>query len=106
MPISEGGDRPLAPSVGAAAAPRVIACCGQMVIAGGVERMVFETLRVVNRSGGASHAIVNGWENFRITPELEASGSTWSVGPYYYGLTPPRVDPAPLVGVGVEGARG
>jgi glycosyltransferase involved in cell wall biosynthesis len=105
MPISEGGDRPLAPSVGTAAAPRVIACCGQMVIAGGVERMVFETLRVVNRSGGASHAIVNGWENFRITPELEASGSTWSVGPYYYGLTRRRLNPLAVMRMAIEVAR-
>ena len=52
---------------------RIIACCGQMVIAGGLERMTFEVLNVVRRSGVASHAIVNGWENFRITPLAEAS---------------------------------
>jgi hypothetical protein len=105
MRISEGGDRPVASSAGTTVAPRVIACCGQMVIAGGVERMVFETLRVVNRSGGASHAIVNGWENFRITPEIEASGSTWSVGPYYYGLTRRRLNPLAVMRMVIEVAR-
>jgi glycosyltransferase involved in cell wall biosynthesis len=105
MPINEGGDRAGAPSAGTTAAPRVIACCGQMVIVGGVERMMFEVLRVVNRSGGTSHAVVNGWENFRITPEVEASGSTWSVGPYYYGLRRRRLTPLAVMQMVIEVAR-
>jgi glycosyltransferase involved in cell wall biosynthesis len=66
---------------------RVIACCGLMVIAGGLERMTFEVLNAVRPSGVLSHAIVNSWENFRITPLAEASGVSWSVGPYWYPLT-------------------
>jgi glycosyltransferase involved in cell wall biosynthesis len=66
---------------------RIIACCGQMVVAGGLERMTFEVLRLVKCQGCASHVIVNGWENFRITPFAEDSGASWSVGPYRYPLT-------------------
>ena len=75
---------------------RIIACCGQMVIPGGLERMTFAVLNAVRDSGVASHAIVNSWENFRITPLAEASGASWSAGPYWYpmtrrNLTPPVV---------------
>ena len=78
------------------AAHRIVACCGQMVIAGGLERMTFEVLNAVRDSGVACHAIVNSWENFRITPLAEASGASWSAGPYWYpmtrrNLTPPVV---------------
>jgi glycosyltransferase involved in cell wall biosynthesis len=66
---------------------RIVACCGQMVIAGGLERMTFEVLRVLKEQGVQAHTIVNSWENFRITPLAEASGSSWSVGPYWYPLT-------------------
>ena len=52
-----------------------------MVIAGGLERMTFEVLRVL-RDRHAGARIVNDWENFRITPLAEASGASWSVGPY------------------------
>ena len=65
---------------------RIVATCGQMVIAGGLERMTFEVLRVLRDRGMAAHSIVNGWENFRITPLAEASGASWSVGPYWYPL--------------------
>jgi glycosyltransferase involved in cell wall biosynthesis len=66
---------------------RIVACCGQMVIAGGLERMTFEVLRALKDQGVPAHTIVNSWENFRITPLAEASGSSWSVGPYWYPLT-------------------
>jgi len=72
---------------------RIIACCGQMVVAGGLERMTFEVLRVVRDRGCVSHVIVNGWENSRITAFAEDSGATWSVGPYRYPLTRRRLTP-------------
>jgi glycosyltransferase involved in cell wall biosynthesis len=72
---------------------RIIACCGQMVIAGGLERMTFEVLRVLKEQGVPAHSIVNSWENFRITPLVEASGSSWSVGPYWYPLTRRALSP-------------
>jgi glycosyltransferase involved in cell wall biosynthesis len=75
---------------------RIVACCGLMVIAGGMERMTFEVLNAVRKSGAATHAIVNGWENFRITPLAEASGASWSVGPYWYPLTRRRLTPATI----------
>ncbi len=72
---------------------RIVACCGQMVIAGGLERMTFEVLRVLKEQGAPAHAIVNSWESFRITPLAEASGSSWSVGPYWYPLTRRALSP-------------
>jgi hypothetical protein len=36
--------------------PRVIACCGGMVMVSGLERMTFEVLRVVRRRAGRSTA--------------------------------------------------
>ena len=73
--------------------PRVVACCGQMVIVGGVERMTFLMLDVLRAYGARVHCIVNGWENFRITPLAEEVGATWSVGPYWYPLTRRRLTP-------------
>jgi glycosyltransferase involved in cell wall biosynthesis len=64
--------------------PRVIACCGGMVIVSGLERMTFEVLRVVREHGGAVHCILNGWENHRIAPLATAIGASWSTGFYYY----------------------
>src|SRR5262249_13638486 len=88
------------------AAPlRVVACCGGMVIAGGLERMTFEVLRVMRDRGIAAHTIVNGWENFRITPLAEASGSSWSVGPYWYPLRRRDLSPSAAARMIVEVAR-
>lgn len=81
---------------------RIVACCGQMVIAGGLERMTFEVLHAVRRFGGVSHAIVNSWENFRITPLAEASGATWSIGPYWYPLIRRRLTPVAIVRMAIE----
>src|SRR5258708_7619868 len=84
---------------------RVVACCGHMVINGGLRRMTYEILRAVNQNGGTSHAIVNGWENFRITPEIEACGSSWSVGPYYYSLKRRGLSPIVVAKMVLEIAR-
>jgi len=72
-----------AEAVVARPAPRVIACCGGMVIVSGLERMTFEVLRVARQHGANVHCIVNGWENHRIVPRAEAIGASWSTG--YYG---------------------
>jgi glycosyltransferase involved in cell wall biosynthesis len=84
---------------------RLVACCGQMVIAGGLERMTFEVMNAVRKSGGACHAIVNGWENFRITPLAETSGASWSVGPYWYPLKRRRLTPLAVGRMAIEVVR-
>jgi len=67
-------------------APRVVACCGGMVIVSGLERMTFEVLRVVRKRGGSVHCIVNSWENHRIVELAERIGATWSTGFYWYSF--------------------
>src|SRR5439155_12164979 len=76
------------------ASRRIIACCGQMVIAGGLERVTFHILRTVRDGGAASHCIVNGWENHRITPLAESAAASWSTGPYWHALTRRHLTPA------------
>ena len=67
-------------------APRVVACCGGMVIVSGLERMTFEVLGIVRNRGGAVHCIVNSWENHRIVELAERIGATWSTGFYWYSF--------------------
>jgi glycosyltransferase involved in cell wall biosynthesis len=66
---------------------RIIACCGQMVIVSGVERMTFGVLRALRDQGAAVHCIVNSWENHRITALADEIGASWSAGPYWYSLS-------------------
>lgn len=84
---------------------RIVACCGLMVIPGGLERMTFEVLNAVRTSGVASHAIVNSWENFRITPLAEESGASWSVGPYWYPLRRRSLTPVVVGKMAIEVLR-
>jgi glycosyltransferase involved in cell wall biosynthesis len=84
---------------------RVVACCGQMVIVGGVERMTFLMLNVLRPYGAHVHCIVNGWENFRITPMAEEVNATWSVGPYWYPLTRRRLTPIKMAKMAWEMLR-
>ncbi len=67
--------------------PRVLACCGGMVIISGLERLTFEVLRVLRERGAAVHCIVNSWENERIVPLVERIGAGWSTGAYRQPLT-------------------
>ncbi len=66
------------------ATPRVLACCGSMVIVAGVERMTFEVLSVLRARGAPVHCIVNSWENHRIVALAEEIGASWSTGYYWY----------------------
>ena len=68
-------------------APRVVACCGGMVIVSGLERMTFEVLGVVRKRGGSVHCIVNSWENHRIVELAERIGASWSTGFYWYSFS-------------------
>lgn len=58
--------------------PRVLACCGGMVVVYGLERMTFEALRVVREIGGEVHCTVNDWENHRIAELAKRIGASWS----------------------------
>ncbi|MBL8190072.1 MAG: glycosyltransferase family 4 protein [Acidobacteria bacterium] len=66
--------------------PRVIACCGGMVIVAGLERMTFEVLRTLRQRGAAVHCIVNNWENHRIVALADQIGASWSTGYYQVGF--------------------
>ena len=73
--------------------PRVIACCGGMVIVSGLERMTFEVLRVIRERGGVVHCVVNNWENHRIVPLAERIGASWSTGFYTFGFSRRTLNP-------------
>jgi glycosyltransferase involved in cell wall biosynthesis len=66
--------------------PRVLACCGGMVIVAGLERMTFEVLRVLKERGATIHCVVNSWENHRIVALAEQIGASWSIGSYRVSL--------------------
>jgi glycosyltransferase involved in cell wall biosynthesis len=83
---------------------RIVVPCGQMVTPGGLERMTFEVLRVLRDQGMAAHCIVNGWENYRITPLAESSGASWSVGPYWHSLRR-QLSPASVLKMSAEIVR-
>jgi len=68
----------------ASASPRVLACCGSMVLVGGLERMTFEVLGVLRQQGMAVHCIVNYWGNQAIVPLADRIGASWSTGFYQY----------------------
>jgi glycosyltransferase involved in cell wall biosynthesis len=63
---------------------RVLACCGNMVLVGGLERMTFEVLRTLRQRGTAVHCIVNSWSNDAIVRMADAVGASWSTGFYRY----------------------
>jgi glycosyltransferase involved in cell wall biosynthesis len=77
--------------------PRVLACCGHMVIVAGLERMTFEVLRVLRERDVPVHCIVNGWENHRIVALAEQIGASWSEGRYMAWLDRQTRSPAKLV---------
>jgi glycosyltransferase involved in cell wall biosynthesis len=66
--------------------PRVIACCGGMVLVSGLERMAFEVVRVLRDRGATVHCVVNSWDNGRIVALAEAAGASWSTGRYRHRL--------------------
>jgi len=67
-----------------------------MVLAGGLERMTFEILRVVRDKGGVVHCIVNGWDHSRIVAMAERLGASWSIGYYWYRFTRRTTNPLTL----------
>jgi glycosyltransferase involved in cell wall biosynthesis len=76
---------------------RVIACCGDMSVVYGMERMTFEVLRVVREHGAPVHCIVNTWSNQRILEMVGEIGATWSTGYYWHGFGRHLLNPIRLV---------
>ena len=66
---------------------RVLACCGGMVVIFGLERSIFDILRVLREDGAAVHCVVNSWEFARITEAAERIGATWATGYYRHRIT-------------------
>ncbi|HEY2906562.1 MAG TPA: glycosyltransferase [Vicinamibacterales bacterium] len=71
-------------SAAAEPASRVLACCGSMVLVGGLERMTFEVLGVLRQRAVPVHCIVNYWGNVHIVPLADRIGASWSTGFYLY----------------------
>ncbi len=84
--------------------PRIIACCGNMVIPGGLERMTFKVLETCHAHGAAVHAIVNGWESTRIVGLAEEAGASWTTGRYWQPFRRPA-SAAALVAMAIDVAR-
>jgi glycosyltransferase involved in cell wall biosynthesis len=61
---------------------RVVALCGNLVFAGGMERITFEALSSLVRGGADVHALLNGWSSRPIAELAERHGVTWEVGNY------------------------
>jgi glycosyltransferase involved in cell wall biosynthesis len=85
--------------------PRVIACCGGMVIVSGLERMVFEVLGVLRERGAAVHCIVNAWGSDRIRPLVQQIGASVSTGAYRQRLARRARTPLALARMAWEIAR-
>lgn len=88
--------KPESPQTAEPTSPRVIACCGGMVIVAGLERMTFEVLRVLSERGAAVHCIVNTWENHRIVALAEQIGASWSTGYYWHPFGRRLMNPVKL----------
>lgn len=78
-------------------APRVVACCGNMVTVTGLERMAFTVLRTLGQRGARLHCIVNSWENHRIVSLAEGVGATWSEGGHEGTITRRTLSPRRIV---------
>ncbi len=88
----------------ASGAIRVLACCGGMVISGGLERMTFEVLGTMRTHGAAVHVIVNTWESSPIVSLAERIDASWSLG-YYWQMLSRQLRPAVVVRMWWEAAR-
>ncbi|MGE0393459.1 MAG: glycosyltransferase family 4 protein [Vicinamibacterales bacterium] len=76
---------------------RVLACCGDMSVVYGLERMTFEVLRVLREHGAPVHCILNTWEDGRILAMAREIGATTSTGYYWHGFGRHLLNPIRLV---------
>jgi glycosyltransferase involved in cell wall biosynthesis len=68
--------------VNVSAPARVVGLCGNLVFAGGMERMTFEALGALQRGGADVLALVNGWSSRPIAELAEHRNIDWQVGHY------------------------
>jgi glycosyltransferase involved in cell wall biosynthesis len=66
---------------------RVVACCGQMVDPGGLERMSFEVLGALRSRHVPVHCLFNPWGSAAVVPLAQRIGATWSTGQYRVPLS-------------------
>jgi glycosyltransferase involved in cell wall biosynthesis len=83
----------------------VIGCCGNMVIAGGLERQTFEVMAALREAGAACHVIVNTWESGAIVALAERIGASWSTGYYWQPLSRRWWNPARMARMLWDAAR-
>lgn len=75
---------------------RVLACCGGMVVIFGLERSVFDILRVLREEGAAVHCVLNSWEYARVAEAADRIGATWATGYYRHRVTRRLANPKAL----------
>ena len=85
--------------------PRVVACCGGMVLVSGLERMTFEILRVARERGAVIHCIVNWYDSSRIVDLAERLGASCSTGFYLHRIGREAANPVMLAKVLIDIAR-
>jgi glycosyltransferase involved in cell wall biosynthesis len=76
---------------------RVLACCGGMVVIYGLERSVFDILRVLREDGAAVHCVLNSWEYARVAEAAERISATWATGYYRHRITRRFANPRALL---------
>jgi glycosyltransferase involved in cell wall biosynthesis len=65
-----------------AAPARIVALSGNLVFAGGMERISYEALGALRRGGADVHALLNGWSSRPIARLAEERDIGWEVGHY------------------------
>lgn len=61
---------------------RIVALGGNLVFAGGMERITFEAFAGLRRGGADVHALINSWSSRPIAELAEQADITWEVGHY------------------------
>jgi glycosyltransferase involved in cell wall biosynthesis len=76
---------------------RIVALSGNLVFAGGMERISYEALAALRRGGADVHALLNGWSSRPIARLAEVNDISWEVGHYDAPLDGVLRDPRRLL---------